>query len=105
MKDSDFTHGFDLTASHHFLKIENMIWLTRFQVLKLPNLGLVMSMNAQPWHLKHMSHCMGKPTICLGENKGADQLCSNCEADQRLCFRSTDSTIPLPLSESKISIL
>ena len=20
------------------------------------------------------------------ENKGADQLCSNCEADQRLCF-------------------
>ena len=24
---------------------------------------------------------MGKPTICLGENKGADQLRSNCEAD------------------------
>ena len=22
---------------------------------------------------------MGKPTICLGENKGADQLRSNCE--------------------------
>ena len=34
---------------------------------------------------------MGKPTICLGENKGADQLCSNCEADQRLCFRYSDS--------------
>ena len=27
------------------------------------------------------------------ENKGADQLRSNCEADQRLCFRYTDSTI------------
>ena len=26
---------------------------------------------------------MGKPTICIGENKGADQLRSNCEADQR----------------------
>ena len=38
---------------------------------------------------------MGKPTICIGENKGADQLRSNCEADQRLCFRNTDSTIPL----------
>ena len=38
---------------------------------------------------------MGKPTICLGENKGADQLRSNCEADQRLCFRYSDSTIPL----------
>ena len=24
---------------------------------------------------------MGKPTICIGENKGADQLRSNCEAD------------------------
>ena len=45
---------------------------------------------------------MGKPTICIGENKGADQLRSNCEADQRLCFRYTDSTIPL-LSKSKIS--
>ena len=40
---------------------------------------------------------MGKPTICIGKNKGADQLCSNCKADQRLCFRYTDSTIPLLL--------
>ena len=45
---------------------------------------------------------MGKPTICLGENKGADQLRSNCEADQRLCFRNSDSTIP-PLLNFKIS--
>ena len=30
---------------------------------------------------------MGKPAICLGENKGADQLRGNREADQRLCFR------------------
>ena len=48
-----------------------------------------------------MSHRMGKPTICIGENKGADQLRRNCEADQRLCFRYSDSTIPL-LSKSKI---
>ena len=47
---------------------------------------------------------MGKPTICIGENKGADQLRSNCEADQRLCFRYRDSTIPL-LTKSKISRL
>ena len=32
------------------------------------------------------SHCTRKPTKCLGKNKGADQLCSNCTADQRLCF-------------------
>ena len=40
---------------------------------------------------------MGKQTICKGENKGADQLRGNFEADQRLCFRYSDSTIPLPL--------
>ena len=43
---------------------------------------------------------MGKPTICIGENKGADQLRGKREADQRLCFRYTDSTLPvLPKSE------
>ena len=51
-----------------------------------------------------LSHHMGKPTICIGENKGADQLRSNCEADQRLCFRYSDSTIPLLLN-SEISSL
>ena len=45
---------------------------------------------------------MRKPTICICENKDADQLRSNCEADQRLCFRYTDSTIP-PLLKSGIS--
>ena len=29
------------------------------------------------------------------QKKGADQLRGNREADQRLCFRYTDSTIPL----------
>ena len=42
---------------------------------------------------------MGKPTICIGKNKGADQRRSNCEADQRLCFRCMDSTILLLKSE------
>ena len=44
-----------------------------------------------------MSRPMGKPTICMGENKGADQLRDNREADQRLYFRYSDSTIPLLL--------
>ena len=39
------------------------------------------------WHVQEMSHPMGKPTICFGENKDADQLRGNREADQRLCFR------------------
>ena len=47
---------------------------------------------------------MRKPVFCICENKDADQLCGNCEADQRLCFRYTDSTISL-LSKSEISSL
>ena len=33
--------------------------------------------------------------FCICENKDADQLRGNREADQRLCFRYTYSTIPL----------
>ena len=47
---------------------------------------------------------MRKPTFCICENKEADQLRGNRKADQRLCFRYLDSTIPL-LSKSEISSL
>ena len=39
------------------------------------------------YHMQHMSHHMGKPTICICENEDTDQLRGNREADQRLCFR------------------
>ena len=43
---------------------------------------------------------MRKPDFCICENKDADQLRGKREADQRLCFRYADSTIPLlPISE------
>ena len=38
---------------------------------------------------------MIKSAFCIFENKDADQLRSNCAADQRLCFRYIDSTTPL----------
>ena len=50
----------------------------------------------------NMSLCVRKPTICIGENKDADQLRGNREADQSLCFRYTDSTFP-PLLIPKFS--
>ena len=53
-------------------------------------------------HMSYTSRIVRKPDFCLGENKGADQLRGNREADQRLCFRYTDSTIPL-LLKSEIS--
>ena len=45
-----------------------------------------------------------KTGFCKCDNKDADQLRGNREADQRLCFRYMDSTIPL-LSKSEISSL
>ena len=54
--------------------------------------------------VNHMSPVMRKPAFCICENKDADQLRGNREADQRLCFRHTDSAIPL-LSKSEISSL
>ena len=43
----------------------------------------------------YLSRVVGKPAFCICENKDADQLSGDCEADQRLWFRYTDSTIPL----------
>ena len=53
---------------------------------------------------------MRKPAFCMCENKDADQLrgnqlCGNCEADQRLCFRYTDTTIPLLSKFKPLAIL
>ena len=45
---------------------------------------------------------MRKPDFCICENKDADQLRGNREADQLLCFPYTDTTIPL-LSKYEIS--
>ena len=51
-----------------------------------------------------MSGVVRKPAFGICENKGANQLRGNREADQRLCFRYTDSKIPL-LPKSEISSL
>ena len=59
-----------------------------------------------PYDVGELSLVIRKPAICICENKDADQLRGNRnrEADQRLYFRNTDSTIPL-LPKSKISSL
>ena len=51
-----------------------------------------------------VSRVVRKPAFCICENKDADQLRGDREADQRLCFRYTDSTILL-LPKSEISSL
>ena len=50
--------------------------------------------------VRNLSRVVRKPAFCICENKDADQLRGNGEADQRLCFRYSDSMIPLlPISE------
>ena len=68
-------------------------------------ISLSISVLASPFHCAgNMSLVMRKPAFCICENKDADQLRGNREADQRLYFRYTDSTIPL-LPKSEISRL
>ena len=52
------------------------------------------------FELRHEKICF----FCICENKDADQLRGNRKADQRICFRYMDSTIPL-LAKSEISSL
>ena len=54
--------------------------------------------------LEYSSRVVRKPGFFICKNKDADQLLGNREADQRLCFCYTDSTIPL-LPKSKMSSL
>ena len=43
----------------------------------------------------YMSLVMRKPAFCICKNKDADQLRGDREADQHLCLRYIESTIPL----------
>ena len=77
-----------LHINHHTLLAVCKVELQRDKILHL-----------QPLETHEPPH--GK-TICIGENKDADQLRSNHKAYQRLCFRYSDSTIPF-LLKSEIS--
>ena len=52
---------------------------------------------SSPFIYTKLSRIMRKQDFGLCEKKGADQLRSDCEADQCLCFRYSDSTISLLL--------
>ena len=72
-------------------------WFTR-QVAEASKAMILFLQNIQKLH--EPSH--EKTNNLHSENKGADQLCSNCTADQRLCFHYMNSTIPLCLTWSEL---
>ena len=60
------------------------------------NIGFYEDLTKNIFHLtSNMSLVMKKTAFCMCKNKDADQLRGDREADQGLCFRYTDSTIPL----------
>ena len=67
-----------------------------------PKIHMIKSLKKKK-HTKNINEPLHKKTKNLHMRKqGANQLCSNCTADQRLCFCDMDSIIPL-LLVSKVS--
>ena len=83
-----------------------MKWQTVQTLIRLLLFALALLNRTKVTHdsHEHMSRVVRKPAFCICENKDADQLRGYREADQRLCFRYIDSTIPL-LYKSEISSL
>ena len=93
---------FDLYIKGRFFKTYDIVsFKVSNSLVAVGNWGVTTPSCLGLWHL---SLVMRKPAFCICENKDADQLRGNREADQRLCFRYTDSTIHL-LPKSEISSL
>ena len=68
-------------------------------LLELPVPGLLVPLAL----LENMCRVRRKPVCCICDNKGADKLHSNPAAEQSLCFRYIDSTIPTPFKSKLLS--
>ena len=93
-----------LTLGYSGLKKLNAYFSCMFYMFPATIKALLFNPNSVNDDHREMSRVMRKPDFFMCENKDADQLHGNREADQRLCFRYMDSTIPL-LPIYKISSL
>ena len=84
--------------------IPRSFWIIEFILRYFENRMLLKPVLEGVTSVAHLSRVMRKPTLCICENKDADQLRGNREADQRLCFRYICCTSPL-LPKSEISSL
>ena len=89
-----FCHSYSCVFALKYTKTSDM--KGKHMPLKSIKVSVISSNNgAKTEQLLNMSLVMRKPAFCICKNKDADQLRGNREADQRLCFRYIDSTIPL----------
>ena len=76
------TKGGNADTSHkQHTRYMNFSWLE--------NITNICKQSCFSYDMAHMSRPMGKSTICIGENKDADQLRGNREDDQRLCLNES----------------
>ena len=91
----------DAKKKKYFLQTTEILWTSTIKVQLIEHHICILhdqaSMRFFDLERKryYMSRAVRKPAYCICENKGADQLRGNRKADQCLCFRYTDSTIPL----------
>ena len=86
--------------NYHFYSFKNHYTLQRHMwsdmvSFQVSFLTLSFSILLRNQYTNQMSRVLRKLAFCIGENRDTDQLRSNREADQRLCFHYTDSKIPL----------
>ena len=91
MSSDENSHRFEKMAKDLKLYLRVLLSSQKWPGRKYTSLVCVTRRMVQAY----LSRVMRKPTFCICKNKDADQLRGNREADQRLCFRYTDSTIPL----------
>ena len=84
-----------LTLGYSGYKKLNAYFSCMFYMFPVTIEELLFNPNSVSDEHREMSPVMRKQDFFMCENKDADQLHGNRVADQRLCFRYTDSTIPL----------
>ena len=88
---------YSCTSQFYYMQLR---WWERQGLILAKTLGRYRVLDfSKEKQITKMSHRIRKQTMCICENKDADQLCSNCIVDHRLCFRYTDSTITLLKSQ------
>ena len=94
----------DLRGGHKYTSLYLSFQDINVLLVAMVCLCLVVGVQGGGKFIVYLSRVVRKPEFCICENKDADQLRGNRKADQRLCFRYTDSKIAL-LPISKISSL
>ena len=80
---SEISRGSHSLMSLYYIHAYVNIYIPKKSSIKEYTISIIWLLKTYKYGL-HLSRIVRKPDFCLGENKGADQLRGNREADQRL---------------------